>query len=587
LEKAADDTDFQEQLWSTCKADILFFTNCFLWVYEPREAVKLPWITWPFQDFTLLNMQRAIGNIDIGIEKSRDMGATWMFLLIFFHEWMFKDDRAFGVVSRTQDIVDKTGDPDCLFWKLDFMYSQLPQWMQPDRLRNKLTMVNKWTSSTIVGYAATDDIARGGRKTAFGMDEAASWGLDDGYNAWASTQSVTNCRISASTPAGNVGIFADTMRDPSAEMVKISLHWTQHPDKKRGMYTSNKETGKLDILDKSYDYPPDYQFVLDGKTRSPWYDRECRRHPVAQLIAQELDIDYSGSGFPFFSVQHIDQHSLKFACDPFKFGRLVYEPDGTDPCWQEVDTFELALWINLTVAGEPARNQDYAIGCDIATGSGGNDSTNSTACVYGINDRAKYAELAISTMLPHDFAVYVLALSNWFQGPNGPAIVGWEQNGPGGLFAKEFLDRRKERIYYREKEDKVTKQVTQIPGWWSDKAGKRRLLGEYGKAIQQNEICNRSKVALEEMTHYIHTSDGKVVHDRTQVTSDPTSANENHGDRVIADALANRILQNNGINIVREKDGDVSKNAIYGSMAWRHQQHLEHMRSQETLSDWM
>ena len=88
---SATDIEVQRQLWTACKRDVLFFINTFCWLYEPRNSRLrgttsnvIPFITYEFQDNALLQMNEALGVQDIGIEKSRDLGATWMFLTLFF-----------------------------------------------------------------------------------------------------------------------------------------------------------------------------------------------------------------------------------------------------------------------------------------------------------------------------------------------------------------------------------------------------------------------------------------------------------------------------------------------------------------------
>lgn len=570
LELAEDNVDFQQQLWIASSRDELFFVNTFLYVFEPREAVVLPFITWPFQDETFIHMDKAIGKTDMGVEKSRDMGISWMFLTAFFYRWMFRSRQTFGLVSRTEDAVDKRDDPDTLMWKLDFHLDNLPYWMRPDYERLRLSLKNNANNSVISGYAATGDVARGGRKTAFGFDEAASWNIDDGFAAWASTQHVTNSRVMVSTPKGMAGIFAEQMKKKDAEMLKLSLHWSLHPDKVIGLYRSTN--GELEIIDDEYDFPPDYPFVLDGKLRSPWYDRECRRHPVPALISQELDIDYGGSGFPFFNAKAVDDHARKFACEPFIVGDIDYDEDH-EPTFREMKGGPLRVWLHLTVEKKPPA-ADYVIGCDVATGTAGEQSTNSTASIVNKATGEKVGEYAINSQYPDKFADTVIALRKWFSGPSGDAFVGWERNGPGYQFGKHFMENSPHRVYYRESLDQHGGKTTKSPGWHSGKTEKRLLLGEYGKAIDRAMFVNHSLVALDEMLHYIHLPDGKIEHDRSQSTLDPTSAGENHGDRVIADALAWRLAEVKPGKQEKEKQTAPP----YGSMAWRFRQQDERAR---------
>ena len=46
-------------------------------------------------------------------------------------------------------------------------------------------------------------------------------------------------------------------------MKKIVMHWTQHPDKNRGLYRF--EDGKIEVLDKQFVYPKDFNFIMEKK----------------------------------------------------------------------------------------------------------------------------------------------------------------------------------------------------------------------------------------------------------------------------------------------------------------------------------
>lgn len=571
-ELAEADLDFRNRVWIACCRDILFFTNTFLWVFEPRDAAIYPFLTWPFQDRILYLMQESIGKSDFGMEKSRDMGATWMFLSVFFYNWLTKRRQTFGLVSRTEDAVDKKDDPDCLFWKLDFHYEQLPSWMQPEIVRSRLSLKNLSNNSVFTGYSATGDVARGGRKTAFGMDEMGAWSPDASYAAWASAQHVTNSRFVPSTPQGMAGVFAEVMKNPNAAMVKVSCHWSDHPMKQRGLYTSIG--GHLKIIDTDYKFPPDYPFILDGKLRSPYYDEECRRHPIPHLIAQELDIDYGGSGHPFFSAASVESHIDRYGCTPFLRGEIDFDPTTHEPRWRECSEGRVMLWMHLTIDKEPPHNVDFVIGCDVATGTGGDQATNSVASIVNRQTGEKIGEFAANTLFPDKFADYVVALRKFFYGPGGDAFVIWEMNGPGLQFGKHFMHVSPHRVYYRQNEKAAFGRPTGNPGWYSQKAEKRMLLGEYGKAIERSQFINHSIPALQECLHYIHFPDGSVDHDRAKVSLDPTAAGENHGDRVIADALCWR-----AIGEVTPAEKVEPREIPRDTMAWRFAQAEKEMQT--------
>ena len=243
IEAAYTDPAVGEALRQFCKDDILFFINTFCWVYEPRSRDVVPFITWEFQDDCILQLIEHLGKKDVLIEKSRDMGASWMVLTVFFWQWCFQPYSAMGLVSRTEDAVDKSDDPDTLMWKLDFHLKNLPTFLRPEMQKNdrsSLKLKQPENESTIVGYSATGDVARGGRKLAFMMDELAAFKADDGYAAYASTQHVTDCRIMLSTPQGAGGIFYEVANADSPDIEVITLPWFLHPHKSEGLYRSHR-----------------------------------------------------------------------------------------------------------------------------------------------------------------------------------------------------------------------------------------------------------------------------------------------------------------------------------------------------------
>ena len=100
-----------------------------------------------------------------------------------------------------------------------------------------------------------------------------------------------------------------------------------HPEYNQGSTTTGgAENGELKILDESYVFPEGYEFIRDGKLRSPWYDNECRRSPNAQFIAQELDIDFIGAGGTYFDPKKIDWLIEKFARKADTRGEIFFEP---------------------------------------------------------------------------------------------------------------------------------------------------------------------------------------------------------------------------------------------------------------------
>lgn len=541
LEKCRGSRELRAEVWAACSRDILFFCNALGWVFEPREARRLPFLTWGFQDRAMVEIEGAVGKQDIGIEKSRDMGGSWMILYILLWRWLFRKDQAFLLVSRNEDCVDKPSDPDSLFWKLMFILEGLPGWMRPNIERTNLHLLNRDMRSVIDGASTTGNVGRSGRRLAVLNDEFAAFGTGDDYKALASTQSVTNCRIFLSTPQGGSGAFYDVMHKKDSGLKKIRLHWSDHPHKRPGLYTS--ERGLVRVLDGGYEFPAGYRFILDGKTRSPWYDNECRRSPIPQIIAQELDIDYLGSEYAFFDHAKVDGSIERDARTPFQVGDLSWDHQACEARgFSPGDRGGFSLWVNLV--GErmvPPQDRPYVVACDVAEGTG---ASNSCLVVWDNRTKEKVAEYKDPNIDPGLFGSFAVAVCRWFAGEDGEsgAFLIWEANGPGRSFGKAVVGAGHRNIYYRTEEQRLLKKESDFPGWFSTPDAKKGLLTEYRRALCEGLIVNRSVAALMECKEYIFTAGGAVVHARSQKSVDPSGARESHGDIVIADALATKSM---------------------------------------------
>ena len=570
LQRAADCGDepardlFRQEQWIMCARDPLYAINAYGWTYDPRLTPSaVPFVTWDYQDRAILDLLDSIDTgEDVVIEKSRDMGASWIMLSVFWWRWMFVPNQSFLMVSRKEEYVDKIGDPKALFWKVDFLLKHMPGWMLPRFERKKLHFGNLDNGSTIDGESTNGDVARGDRRTAICLDEFAA--VENGRRVLAATGDATRCRWFNSTPAGTANAFYEVV---NSGVRKVRMHWSQHPHKGAGLYTSD-EAGRLQIIDTSFVFPDGYQFICDGKMRSPWYDKECKRRHSDLEIKQELDIDYIGSGSLFFDVAELDEHQEKFARDPLMMGELDHELDTLEPKeFVRRNNGKLLLWCGLMSDGKPPPG-NYVIGCDVANGTG---ASNSVACIADRETGEKVAEFASSMVKPEGFAKFAVALARWFHG----AMLGWEANGPGRGFGDAVLEAGYRNIYYRRQDTSISRKVSDVPGWFSTADNKTALLTEYRSHLGRGDFVNRSVQSLMECRQYVHGPNGPE-HAAAMTTEDPSGARQQHGDRVIADALANRFCR-----LVKRVEKDQSMDPPVGSFAWRRAERERDRRSNE------
>ncbi len=525
IEASQGDPQFQHDQWMMCARDLLYYINSYVWTYDPKGDkgcyAALPFITYPFQDPVFCELSDAIGQEDVGGEKSRDMGLSWMYLALFEWRWHFHDLQAFLLVSRNENLVDKTDEPDCLFWKIDFIHRYQPGWLLPNLARQKMSLANHDNQSTITGSSTTSDTSRGGRKLAVLLDEFAA--VPDGQSMKRAARDVTNSIFYNSTPQGAANAFAQTML---SGIKRFTLHWSVHPAKARGLYTS--EAGRLVQLDKHV-FEEGYPFVLDGKLRSLWYDQQCIRASSDRDIAQELDIDYHGSDYTFFDVDKLEKHMVEHSRPPVFVGDLDYNPRTlSDFELVESEKGPLRLWFST---GMRSPTGEYVAGCDVSAGTG---ASNSVISVVDCQDGSKVLEYANPYIDPLDFGEVAVAICKFMHG----ARLVWEANGPGRSFGKSVIAAGYRNIYYRTDETRLGHKSSDIPGWWATADSKRTLLTEYRDALHKGRFKESSKVALRECRYYIRQIEGnKIVHSGSASTDDPSGAKDNHGDRVVASAL--------------------------------------------------
>ena len=274
IEVAEKNPPVKGALWSICKDDILFWINAFCWIYEPREeqytklgfdSPNIPFITWGFQDEYILWLQKKIqSGEDALTEKSRDMGASWMVLMVLLHGWLFGDSgNDFLIGSRKEEFVDKHGAMDALFPKLRYQLYRQPLWMRPngyDRKKhdNYMRLINPENGNYIKGEANNRFFGTGGRYKAVFLDEYAKW-MNTDEEAWQSLSDATPCKIPVSSAMGRNNQFYKLRNGEAGYIQKTKIHWRSHPLKDSAWYKSEK------------------------KRRSP------------QDLAAEIDIDYTAS----------------------------------------------------------------------------------------------------------------------------------------------------------------------------------------------------------------------------------------------------------------------------------------------------
>lgn len=555
LKRAADGIDFKNDLYAMCSRDLLFYINTFCWTYDPRllpRPVEVPFVTYNFQDVALDDIKMAIdAPHDELTEKSRGVGASWMYLTVFGWFFHFKDYATFRLLSRNEKLVDDSVDPDALFWKLRFWLEHLPKWLTPNYRAIMLNIINEDNRSTLTGCSTTSDASRGGRCTAMLPDEFAA--VPDGHSMLEATQHVTKCRLFNSTHLGAATAFYKLSIGP---IKKLIIHWSVHPIFSVGLYhyeagrvvRHDNFVGEVTVTRKKYSYPDEYPYRKDGKLRSPWYDNECDRAPHPMMIAQELDMDPFSSDFQFFDPEMIAEIERDHVCNPFAEGEVEYDADSLDPLgFTHGVNGPLKLWIYPSFENTVDRNIEIGCGCDISAGTG---ASNSTMSFVNLRTGEKLAEYANPWIKPEAFASLAIAHCRYFNN----AFMVFDASGPTGrVFSQELLRVGYRNLYYRRNEEGLNKKVSDKPGVFLNTKERAALLGLYRGSLKRREFIQRSSLANQECLEYIQKTSEEIIHSSAANNIDPSGAGMSHGDRTIADACAAKCIQ--FLNMM-PKDGD-------------------------------
>jgi hypothetical protein len=282
--------------------------------------------------------------------------------------------------------------------------------------------------------------------------------------------------------------------------------------------------------------------------RSPWYDQQCKERAHQVLIAQELDIDPEGSAYQFFDTTALDRHERAYCLPPYNIGDLDFERNtGDKASFIETAGGPLKIWLKLDGHSKPPRS-NYILAVDTSFGTGASNS-----CISAVERSTgeKVAEYVNSRIDPTDLATVAVAMCKWLF----DAYLIWEANGPGRLFGKRVTEGlHYGRIFYKQNERSITKKVTPYPGWHSTPDDKTELLGEYRRVLSSGEFVNRSREAIAECRSYVVAANGVPSHSAALDDSDPTGARNNHGDRVIADALCVRGMREVSPKVIEQRD---------------------------------
>lgn len=239
------------------------FINHWCDTYDPRKAgggmAKGPFVLFKRQEELVDFLFACLRAEEPGlIEKSRDMGATWVCSAFSVWLWLFWPGAAVGWGSRKEILIDKLGDPDSIFEKMRMLIMALPSFFWPVGFKinehmSYMKFVNPETGATITGEAG-DNIGRGGRKLIYFKDESAHYERPEKIEASLSDNTRVQIDLSSVNGLGNVfhrkrevGADWHGKIEPGRTQVFV-LDWRDHPEKNQAWYDTRKKRAEDDGL---------------------------------------------------------------------------------------------------------------------------------------------------------------------------------------------------------------------------------------------------------------------------------------------------------------------------------------------------
>lgn len=310
LSLAQQSAGFQSLLLECCRRFPAFWFNWFAWTYDPRKAdSRLPFVLYEFQQNSLTQILTCLETgQDLLIEKSRDMGVSWLLVLTFLHQWLFKENAQFLIASRKLELADKPGDLSSLLEKARFCLKLLPCWMLPEGFSERKHVLSKLiknpkTGAVLRAEAATTDFARGGRYKAILMDEFAFWPQDEA--AFSAAGQSSPCRLVVSTPYGKNNYYAQLR---FSKQIRVeTLHWRLHPERDETWYLTQKKRMSVDELARELDI----NYNLSVRDRVYEQFTPAHKQPLNYLPKRRLvrvwDFGYLCPACVFFQIDEQDR----------------------------------------------------------------------------------------------------------------------------------------------------------------------------------------------------------------------------------------------------------------------------------------
>jgi len=325
--------------------------------YDPRLVRRglpavLPFLLFPKQEelaYWIIERWKA-GEPGL-IEKSRDMGITWLVMSLACCMCLLNRELAIGTGSRKEMLVDVLGDPDSMLEKARLFMQGLPRefrggWDRNDKTCSAHMRIKFPETDSIITGEAGDSIGRGGRKAIYLVDEAAH--LERPHLIDASLSANTDCRIDLSSVKGMANPFA--AKRFAGNISVFSFHWRDDPRKDDEWYA--KQQREIDPVTLAQEVDINYAASVEGVViPNDWIRASvdaCQKLGIVPTGARNgaLDVADEGTDKNCFSSRHgVEVKAVEewsglgsdifktterafILCDTWESPELKYDADG-------------------------------------------------------------------------------------------------------------------------------------------------------------------------------------------------------------------------------------------------------------------
>jgi phage terminase large subunit len=307
-ERFRRDPSWLEGALAQCARNPVSFISRWCNTYDPRNAgadeslVTMPFVLFQRQREMVEFLRSCLEEEASGlIEKSRDMGATWVAVCFSVWLWRFWPGASVGWGSRKAALVDSRGDMDSIFEKMRACIRGLPPEFLPrgfsEECMTHMKVINPDNGASITGESG-DDIGRGGRKLIYFKDESAHYEHPESIEAALADNTRVQIDISSVNGLGNVfhrrrEAGADWVPNTRARADKTNvfvMDWRDHPHKTQAWYDQREAKARDDGLlhvfyqevDRNYAASVDgiiipaawVKSAIDAHVVLPWFEED-------------------------------------------------------------------------------------------------------------------------------------------------------------------------------------------------------------------------------------------------------------------------------------------------------------------------